>query len=102
MSFNDKLIPFNNQQHLDYVNKLKDLFFAEDITVEVADREEKLAYIIREAQTKKIPYQLVFGDKEASEGRITYRRYGQDAQVNVSVDEFLQMIKEEIRTMKRL
>ena len=97
-----KLIPVNNQYHLDYVNKLKDLFFAEDIRVEVDDREEKLGYKIREAQTKKIPYQLVIGDKEVSEGRITYRRYGQDAQVNVSVDEFLQMIKEEIRTMKRL
>lgn len=97
-----KLIPVNNQYHLDYVNKLKELFFNEDIRVEVDDRDEKLGYKIREAQTKKIPYQLVIGDKEVAEGRITYRRYGQDAQVNVTYQEFIDMIKDEIKSLKRL
>jgi threonyl-tRNA synthetase len=36
----------------------------------------KTCYKFREAQTKKIPYQIVLGEKEVSENLITYRRYG--------------------------
>lgn len=94
-----KLIPVNNDLHLDYVNKLKELFIDEDIRVEVDSREEKLGYKIREAQTKKIPYQLVCGDNEVNNNVVTYRKYGQKDQVSVSIEEFIKMIKHEINTL---
>ena len=97
-----KLIPVNNNYHLEFVEKVKELLLKEDIRVEVDDREEKLGYKIREAQTKKIPYQLVVGDNEVKDNRLTYRRYGKTEQVNVSVEEFVEMIKDEIKTLKRL
>ena len=97
-----KLIPVNNEYHLEYVKELYNRLRDEGIRVEIDDREEKLGYKIREAQTKKIPYQLVVGDNEVKEKNITYRRYGQTEQVKVSVDEFVSMIKDEIKTLKRL
>ena len=97
-----KLIPVNNNYHLEFVEKVKELLLKEEIRVEVDDREEKLGYKIREAQTKKIPYQLVVGDNEVKDNRLTYRRYGKTEQVNVSVEEFVEMIKDEIKTLKRL
>ena len=97
-----KLIPVNNNYHLEFVQKVKELLLKEEIRVEVDDREEKLGYKIREAQTKKIPYQLVVGDNEVKDNRLTYRRYGKTEQVNVSVEEFVEMIKDEIKTLKRL
>lgn len=97
-----KLIPVNNEYHLEYVKELYNRLRDEGIRVEIDDREEKLGYKIREAQTKKIPYQLVVGDNEVKEKNITYRRYGQTDQVKVSVDEFVSMIKDEIKTLKRL
>lgn len=95
-----KLIPVNNEYHLDYVNKLASLFEAEKIRFEVDSRDEKLGYKIREAQTKKIPYQLVVGDKEVESNLLTYREYGKTEQVTVTVPEFIEMIKTKVKELK--
>ena len=41
--------------------------------VETDLRNEKIGYKIREAQTQKIPYMLVVGDKEAENGTVSVR-----------------------------
>jgi len=97
-----KLIPVSNEVHMDYVYKLKELFINEDIRVEVDNREEKLSYKIRDAQTKKIPYQIVCGDNEVNNGLVTYRKYGSKDQVTVTIEEFIKMIKTEIDTMGKV
>lgn len=91
-----KVIPVNNEFHLDFSQKLKSLLEDKRIRVEMDDRDEKLGYKIREAQTKKIPYQLVVGDKEVSENEVTYRRYGEQEQTTVKVEEFIELITKEI------
>lgn len=95
-----KLIPVNNEYHLDFVKNLNSKLELNGIRSEIDSRDEKLGYKIREAQTKKIPYQLVCGDKEVNEGLLTYRRYGSTEQVTVTVDEFIALIKEEIKNFK--
>lgn len=94
-----KLIPVNNQYHLDYVEKIKELLLNEDIRVEVDSREEKLGYKIREAQTKKIPYQLVIGDNEVKNNQLTFRQYGKQESTTVSIEQFVMMIKSEIKNL---
>ncbi|MCK9470948.1 MAG: threonine--tRNA ligase [Bacilli bacterium] len=94
-----KLIPVNNQYHLDYVEKIKELLLDEDIRVEVDSREEKLGYKIREAQTKKIPYQLVIGDNEVKNNQLTFRQYGKQESTTVSIEQFVMMIKSEIKNL---
>jgi threonyl-tRNA synthetase len=91
-----KLIPVSLDAHTAYAKKLNDLFIDHDLRSELDLREEKLGYKIREAQTLKIPYQLVVGDNEVDSDKVTYRKYGQKEQVTVSVDEFIAMVKEEI------
>ena len=91
-----KIIPVNNEFHLSFAEKLFGKLIDEDLRAEMDSREEKLGYKIREAQTKKIPYQLVIGDKEVQENLVTYRRYGQQEQVTVKVEEFIALIKQEI------
>ncbi len=95
-----ELIPVNNEYHLEYVKKLKQLFDKEDIRSEIDDRDEKLGYKIRESQTKKIPYQLVVGDNEVKDNLITYREYGKQAQTTVSIDEFVALITEKVKNLK--
>ena len=41
--------------------------------VRVDERNEKLGYKIREAQSQKIPYMLVVGDREVAEGTVAVR-----------------------------
>ena len=81
--------------HTDYCKKLQQLFLENSIRQEVDFRDEKLGYKIREAQTKKIPYSLVIGDNEVQNNLVTYRRHGSQAQVTVTVEEFIELIKKE-------
>ncbi len=94
-----KLIPVNNTYHLEYVNKVKDILLDANIRVEVDSREEKLGYKIREAQTKKIPYQLIIGDNEVKEEVLTYRAYGKQESVTLSILEFVEKIQKEIKNL---
>lgn len=94
-----KLIPVNCEIHMEYVNKLADILEKNNIRFEIDNREEKLGYKIREAQTKKIPYQLVCGDNEASNNLVTYRKHGSNETVTVSIDEFIEKIKNEINSL---
>ena len=95
-----RIIPVN-EVHMEASKKLVDDLKALGFRATLDDRnEEKLGYKIREAQTKKIPYQLVIGDKEANLENITYRRHGEQNQVTVSYKEFIDMIIEERNSKK--
>ena len=91
------VIPVNNEYHLEYSRGLFDRFNDENIRCELDDRDEKLGYRMRESQTKKIPYTLVIGDKERDNNVVTYRKFGQKESTTVSIDEFINMIHDEIR-----
>ena len=89
-----KIIPVNMNFHKDYCDKLKTTFLEKGIRFETDYRDEKLGYKIREAQTMKMPYSLVIGDKEVENNLVTYRKHGTQEQVTVSVDEFINIIME--------
>ena len=92
-----KVLPVNVDIHMDYVMKVHECLKQHGYRVESDLRQEKLGYKIREVQTQKIPYSLVLGDNEKDEGLVTYRKYGEQAQITVSFDEFLLMIQKETK-----
>ena len=92
------VIPVNNEYHLEYATQLFNKFNDENIRCELDDREEKLGYKIRESQTRKIPYTLVLGDKEKEDNLVTYRKFGNPETTTISFDEFVKLIKDEIKT----
>lgn len=94
------IIPVNNDIHFDYCKKLKTKLLENGIRVNIDVRDEKLGYKMREAQTKKIPYILVVGDKELEENTVNYRKHGSKESVSISVDDFIQMIKEQINNYR--
>ena len=96
-----KVIPVKNEYHLEYSKEVFKLLENKGIRVELDDREEKLGYRIREAQMKKVPYQLVLGDKERDERTVTYRQYGEQKQTTVSLDEFVNMVLKQIEEKAR-
>ena len=91
-----KVIPVKNEYHLEYSKEIFDLLEQNGIRVEMDAREEKLGYRIREAQMKKIPYQLVLGDKERDENTVTYRQYGQQKATTVTKEEFVAMVLRQV------
>lgn len=91
------LIPVNEDAHADYVYKIAEEMKAKGFRVKVDDRNEKMGYKIREAQTHKIPYQLVFGDKEIEEGSVTVRRYGSKKTESQDFQAFFEALQEAVK-----
>lgn len=92
-----KVLPVNVSLHFDYVMEIHEALKEAGYRVESDLREEKLGYKIRETQTMKIPYSLVLGDKEKLNKEVTFRRYGDTEQITVSFNQFLDMIKKELK-----
>lgn len=91
-----KVLPVNNEYHLEYAKEVTELLKAEGLKVELDAREEKLGYRIREGQMEKVPYLLVLGNNERDEKTVTYRLHGQQKQTTVPFNEFVAMLKKQI------
>ena len=89
------VIPVNPEFQGEYAkgvyNKLRD----KSIRVELDDRNEKLGYRLREAQTSKVPYTLILGDNEKENNTVSYRLFGSKETTTVSLDEFIKLIEDE-------
>ena len=90
------VIPVNNEYHLEYANEITDLLKNNNFRVELDSRGEKLSYRMREAQTRKIPFTLILGDKEKENGMISYRCFGSNETINVSKAEFINLLNERL------
>ena len=92
-----KIIPITDKQ-LDYAKEVYNKLLNEDIRVELDSRPEKMGYKIREAQVQKIPYMLIIGDKEIEANAVGLRSRKDGDLGQVSVDDFILKIKEEIES----
>ncbi|MBR0519597.1 threonine--tRNA ligase [bacterium] len=85
----------------EYATKVYEAINATGIRVQLDDRDEKLGYKIREAQQiDRPPYMLIIGLKEAEDGTVSVRTRGTTENVVMSLDEFIKMVQEEIKTKK--
>lgn len=95
-----EIIPVNNDVHYDYAKSIKDELKSHGIRVNIDDRNEKLGYKIREAQMRKVPYQVVIGDKEQEDNEVNVRKYGEKEQNSYEREEFVWKLVDEIRLKK--
>jgi threonyl-tRNA synthetase len=79
----------------DYARKVYDMLKAEDIRGILDDRDEKIGRKIRDAETKKIPFMLIVGEREALENKVAVRKHGQGDQGSVFLNEFVNTFKVE-------
>ena len=82
--------------HVEYANKVKAQLEKHGIRCELDNSGEKLGYRLRLSQINKIPYTLVIGDKEVEANSVTYRIFSHQEQINVSYEEFENLILNEI------
>ena len=92
------IIPVNPELHNDYAEEIRDLLQQNNIRVELDSRNEKLGYRLREAQTRKIPYNLIIGDQEKENRTISFRLFGEKDTTTLPLEEFIEKLKEEIET----
>ncbi|MBP6346428.1 MAG: threonine--tRNA ligase [Neisseriaceae bacterium] len=80
----------------EYCKSLAAELKAAGFRVELDLRNEKIGYKIREHSLQKLPYQIVIGDKEQQEGKVAVRRRGGEDLGQLTVSEFLLMLKQEV------
>jgi threonyl-tRNA synthetase len=71
------IIPVKNELHLEAAQKLEARLKDIGFRVKVDDRNESMGLKTRQAQTGKIPFMLVLGDKEIQEKTVSLRKYGE-------------------------
>jgi threonyl-tRNA synthetase len=86
------IIPISERHH-EYARQVLSRLTQANIRAEIDDRSEKMGYKIRAAQTKKIPYMLVVGDKEAQSGGVSVRNRFQGDEGAQSLEGFLGKIE---------
>ena len=91
-----EVIPVSSEHHLEYAKNVYQELLKNGIRVELDDRNEKLGYRLREAQTRKINYTLILGDNEKLDRTVSYRLHGEKETTTVSLDEFIKLLNDEI------
>lgn len=66
------------------------------VRAEIDDRNEKIGKKIRDTEIMKVPYMLVIGEKEATEGQLSIRRQGKGDLGMMDKAAFISQIKQEI------
>ncbi|USS92345.1 threonine--tRNA ligase [Fructobacillus americanaquae] len=97
-----QIIPVNNGAHGAYANQIKQGLQEAGLRANVETKEAKMGYLIREAQTKKVPYTLVLGDDEQDNQTVTVRRYGQQATEKMSADAFKDLVLKDVANYSRV
>lgn len=86
----------------DYAREVVRMLKKAGLRAEADLRNGKITYKIRELSLQKLPYILVVGAKEKSEGKVAVRaRGGKDLGV-MSIDEFIALVKEDVKKRRNV
>ncbi len=92
-----EVLPISDKQ-LDYAKDVSAALRKCGIRAEVDMRQEKIGYKIREAQLEKVPYMLVIGEKEQTEGAVAVRSRKDGDKGTMPLQAFIDKALEEIKT----
>ena len=95
-----RFLPIGDDQ-AEYAKKIAAECTAKGMRVTVDDRNEKIGYKIRAAQLEKIPYMLVIGEKEMTEGTVAVRGRKSGDLGAMSVADFIAFAEEQINSKAR-
>lgn len=94
-----KVIPVR-ENHNDYAQKVHQMLVESGIRSELDLADENLGSKVRDAKTNKIPYWIVLGDKEVEAGKVTLESRDNGQLGQMTSDELLAKLKEEIANKK--
>ncbi len=95
------VLPVNHQFHLKYAKKIQQQLEKAHLRAVIDARDEKLGYRIREANVKKITYQVVIGDEEIQNKTLKVRKFGNQEQTTMTLKEFIKKLQFEIQNKVR-
>jgi len=81
----------------DYAAGVKEAVQEKGIRVEIDPRSETLNYKIRDAQTNKIPYMVIVGEKEKEKGLISVRSRSEGDLGQMELGKFIEQINKQMQ-----
>ncbi|WP_342276626.1 threonine--tRNA ligase [Spiroplasma endosymbiont of Nebria brevicollis] len=94
------ILPINDTQPmLEYANLIHETCKQNNIRTEIIS-SGTISKRIAEAQTQKVPYQIVVGQKELNDNKISYRQYGQKESFTSDLISFLKLLVKQVNDKK--
>ena len=85
-----------SEKYNEFAKKVCDLLNNSDIRASIDDRNETIGKKIRENELKRMPFQLIVGEKEVSSNSVSVRKQGGEDLGSMEVEQFAAYIKSEI------
>lgn len=89
------LLPISDK-YQKYSEKVLELLENSEIRALVDNRSEKTGRKIRDAEMSKIPFMIIVGEKEESEGTVSVRKHGAGDIGTFTIEGFIEFIQKEI------
>ncbi len=86
-----------SEKYMDYAQKVKAALDEYDLRAYIDERSEKTGRKIRDAETAKVPFMLIVGEKEEADGTVSVRRHGNVNDGTMPMDEFVTLIQNAIK-----
>ena len=86
-----------SEKYNEFAKKVCNLLNNCDIRASIDDRNETIGKKIRENELKRMPYQLIVGEKEAAEDKVSVRKQGGEDLGVMGIQDFAAFINEEIK-----
>ena len=88
-----------SEKYNDYAQQVQEYFDRNDVRAYVDDRNEKIGRKIRDNEMKRVPYMVIVGEKEQSEGTVSFRQQGGGEQGTMKYEDFAKKINDIVRDM---
>jgi threonyl-tRNA synthetase len=92
------ILPISDKYH-NYAKKVLNLLNNYEIRTLIDDRSEKTGKKIRDAETKKIPYMLIVGEKEETDGTVSVRQHMHGDLGTFSLEDFVKLVENHINKL---
>ncbi len=86
-----------SEKYNEYAKKVGDLLNNHDIRALIDDRNETIGKKIRENELKRLPYQLIVGEKELESGSVSVRKQGGEDLGSMKIQDFITYLTAEIK-----
>ena len=88
-----------SDKYNDYAEEVSNVLDNHDIRALVDSRSEKVGRKIRDAELEKIPYMLIVGENEKSEGTVSVRKQGEGDVGTMTIKAFAERVRSEVAEM---
>lgn len=91
------IVPVNAKYHDEYCKNLLNMLLEDDIRAEYDNSNESMSKKVRQSNVMKNPITVIIGDKERDNNLVSFRKYGNEENYSMSIDEFVSYVKKAIK-----